>query len=173
MPGRAAIRVRPAEARDAAAVARMIRALARAEGGRSRMKASDVREKGLGQSPLFTVLVAEGGNGGDLLGYTLFFPFFDTDDGEPGTFLADLYVVPEARKRGVGRALMAETAATTLNSGHRFIVWTARPENAPALRFYRRLGAQSGAQMIHFVEGAALGALAERARLRRSRAREG
>jgi ribosomal protein S18 acetylase RimI-like enzyme len=150
----------------------MIRALARAEGGRSRMKAGDVRDKGLGPGALFTVLVAEGGEGGELLGYTLYFPFFDTDDGEPGTFLADLYVVPEARQRGVGRALMAETAAATLAVGRRFMVWTARADNASALRFYRRLGALSGPQVIHFVEGETLGALAERARLRRSRPRE-
>ncbi len=169
-----AIRVRAALPTDAAAIARMIRALARAEGTTSRMGAASVRANGFGPGAHFSLLLAEtGGAAGEgalhALGYALFFPFFDTDDGLPGNFLADLYVVPEARGRGVARALMAELGAVTEAAGRHFMVWTVRTDNDPALRLYRRLGALSANQAVHFIHGGALHRLAERARTRLSR----
>ena len=168
------ISVRLALPSDAATIARMIRALARAEGTTSRMGAASVRANGFGPGAHFSLLIAEtggaAGQGGlQALGYALFFPFFDTDDGLPGNFLADLYVVPEARGRGVARALMAELGAVTEAAGRHFMVWTVRTDNEPALRLYQRLGALSGNQAVHFIQGGALHRLAERSRTRSSR----
>ena len=178
MPARqdSAIRVRAAHPTDAAAIARMIRALARAEGTISHMGAASVRSNGFGPGAHFSLLIAESdpdaGNLAPLaLGYALYFPFFDTDDGLPGNFLADLYVVPEARGRGVGRALMAELGTVTKASGRHFMVWTVRTDNDPALRLYQRLGAQSATQAVHFIHGDALQRLADRSRTRSSRPR--
>jgi ribosomal protein S18 acetylase RimI-like enzyme len=170
------ITVRMAQPGDAAAIARMIRALARAEGTTSRMGAASVRTHGFGPGAHFSLLIAEtdpaqGEGVAQALGYALFFPFFDTDDGRPGNFLADLYVVPAARGRGVGRALMAELGAVTEATGRHFMVWTVRTDNAPALRLYRRLGALAGTQEVHFIDGSALQRLAERSRTRSSRPR--
>ncbi len=178
MPARqcASIRVRAAQPTDAAAIARMIRALARDEGTISRMGAASVRTNGFGPGAHFSLLIAEtepaeGESAPQALGYALFFPFFDTDDGLPGNFLADLYVIPAARGRGVGRALMAELGAVTESAGRHFMVWTVRTDNEPALRLYRRLGALSGNQAVHFIHGGALQRLADRSRTRSSRPR--
>lgn len=177
MAERLRFRVRPAQPEDAAAIARMIRALSEAEGGRSRMRAADVRAHGFGPRACFSLLLAEEASGRAAasasassararpraLGYALSSPFFDTDAGRPGAFLTDLFVDPAARCQGVGRALMAGLAAETRRSGGSFLVWTARADNIGALAFYRRIGAVGGVQTLHFLDGRPLSRLAARA----------
>jgi GNAT superfamily N-acetyltransferase len=74
-------------------------------------------------------------------GYALFFPIFASFRGLPWLYLEDLDVKPEARGHGVGRAIMAHLARLTLERGWAAMAWGVLDWNAPALRFYDRLGA--------------------------------
>jgi GNAT superfamily N-acetyltransferase len=78
---------------------------------------------------------------GDVVGMTVWFLTFSTWTGRSGIYLEDLYVRPQARARGVGRALLSELAATASRAGHRRVEWSVLDWNEPALRFYRSIGA--------------------------------
>ncbi len=75
------------------------------------------------------------------VGFALFFHSFSTFLGAPGLYLEDLFVRPEARGRGVGRALMSVLARLTLQRGCRRFEWSVLDWNSGALDFYRALGA--------------------------------
>src|SRR5690606_36537466 len=108
--GSATVRVRPAQPEDADAVARLARELSVADGGRpSRLTAQAFRRDGFGPRPLFTAIVAE--IAGEVVGYAVHYPGYDTDTASRGTYLADLFVAERARRRGVGRALIGAFAA--------------------------------------------------------------
>lgn len=76
--------------------------------------------------------------GGEMIGYALFYPGFDTFACRPGLFIEDLYVRDDARKRGHGRAFLHAIAAIALERGCCRIEWCCRDDNAPAVDFYRR-----------------------------------
>ena len=79
----------------------------------------------------------------------------------PGIWLEDLYVPPEHRRAGVGRALLAEVAAIAVERGCARLEWAALDWNAPALDFYRGLGAKRLDEWVmHRLDGAALQAVA-------------
>lgn len=86
------------------------------------------------------VLVAE--LGGAPAGFALFFHSFSTFLGRAGLFLEDLYVRPEYRDRGVGKALIARLAALTVERGCGRLEWNCLDWNEPSVGFYRALGAQ-------------------------------
>lgn len=75
------------------------------------------------------------------VGFALFFHSFSTFLGAPGLYLEDLFVRPEARGRGVGRAVMSVLARLTLERGCRRFEWSVLDWNSGALDFYRALGA--------------------------------
>lgn len=102
----------------------------------------EFRRDGFGSRPAFTVLVAEldGAASRGLVGYALYYPGYDIESATRGVHLADLYVVPAARRLGVGRALMAATARRVRQDGGRWMAWLAYRGNADALAFYNRLG---------------------------------
>ena len=86
------------------------------------------------------VLVAE--LDGAPAGFALFFHSFSTFLGRAGLFLEDLYVRPEYRDRGVGKALIARLAALTVERGCGRLEWNCLDWNEPSIGFYRALGAQ-------------------------------
>jgi ribosomal protein S18 acetylase RimI-like enzyme len=136
-----AIRVREALPADAGTIVSLARALTLEEGYPApALQAEDVRAEAFGARPRFRVLIAE--RDGVVVGYALFFPAYDTDNAERGLYLQDLYVVPEARRRGAGRALMAAVARACAADGGRYVFWNARPENHAGLAFYRAIGAR-------------------------------
>jgi GNAT superfamily N-acetyltransferase len=92
-----------------------------------------------GERPAAEVLIGE--LDGGPCGYALFFRTFSTFVGRPGHYLEDLYVRPAARGRGVGRALLSRLAALTLERGYGRLEWAVLDWNAPAIEFYRRMGA--------------------------------
>ena len=71
----------------------------------------------------------------------LFFHNFSTFLGRPGLYLEDLFVRPAARGHGVGRALLARLAAIAVERGCGRFEWSVLDWNAPAIGFYRKLGA--------------------------------
>ena len=114
-----------------------------------------------GSAPKAEVLIAE--RDGAPVGFALFFHNFSTFEGQPGIYLEDLFVSPEARGSGAGKALLAALATLALERGCARLEWSVLDWNTPAIEFYRSLGAKSMDEWtINRVEGTALSALAGR-----------
>ena len=114
-----------------------------------------------GPRPYAEVVLAE--DAGTPIGFALFFHTFSTFLGQPGIYLEDLFVVPEARGRGVGRALLAHLARLAGERGFGRVEWAVLDWNAPAIRFYDSLGAKPNAGWtVYRLTGDALTALAAR-----------
>ena len=80
---------------------------------------------------------------GTPVGFALFFHSFSTFLGKPGLYLEDLFVRPAARGLGIGKRLLVWLARTALERGCARLDWAVLDWNAPALGFYRSLGAVS------------------------------
>lgn len=99
---------------------------------------------------------------GDVVGMALWFVTFSTWTGRNGIWLEDLFVRPESRGSGQGRALLAALAQVCVERGWRRLEWTVLDWNEPALGFYRRLGATAQDEWTtHRLTGPALTALAQ------------
>ena len=153
--------VRPARPEDGEAVAAMAQALGRADSGRaSAFTPGRFRRDGFGEDRAFDTLVAEAG--GELLGYAIFYPGYDTDSASRGIYLADLYVRDEFRRRGVGRALVEGLAAHGRSGGARWMFWSVRRRNRQARRFYRALAPELPGVLLCAAFGRRFERLAER-----------
>ena len=109
--------------------------------------------------PRVECLVAE--SGGEIVGYALFFGCFSSFWTAPLLWLEDLYVTGSLRGRGVGRVLLAELARIAVERGCPRVGWAVLDWNAPAMEFYRRLGATRSAGWMAFeLAGERLAALA-------------
>lgn len=75
-------------------------------------------------------------------GFALFFHNFSTFLGRPGLYLEDLYVSPESRGAGVGRALLVRLAKLAGERGCGRLEWWVLDWNEPAIRFYENIGAR-------------------------------
>ena len=173
------LRLRPAEARDAAEVLALIRELADYE---RLLDEVDATPEGLsaalfGPAPRVFCDIAEwhapssvGTAGGSaptpaVAGFALWFYNFSTFRGRHGIYLEDLFVRPAFRGRGIGRALLAGLAARCVREDLARLEWSVLDWNEPALDFYRSLGARAMKAWIpHRVTGEALTALAREAR---------
>lgn len=80
---------------------------------------------------------------GEPAGFALFFRTFSTFRGQPGLYLEDLYVKPERRGMGIGKALLTSLARETLRRGYGRLEWAVLDWNEPAIGFYKSLGAES------------------------------
>jgi GNAT superfamily N-acetyltransferase len=78
----------------------------------------------------------------EAIGYAIFFTTFSTFECRSGVWLEDVYVRPDRRRDGIGRAVMDHLAALVLERGHVRLEWCALDWNEPALRFYEKLGAR-------------------------------
>lgn len=96
----------------------------------------------------------------NLAGYALSHDAFSTDFGERGIYLIDIYVEPDWRRAGVGKALMAAVAARAKERGASHVWWASMPFNYQARRFYARLGASDETLHAHAVFGRAFDRLA-------------
>jgi GNAT superfamily N-acetyltransferase len=94
-----------------------------------------------GQSPAAEALIAE--HDGQPAGYALFFSTFSTFLAIQGIWLEDIYVRPEHRRSGAGRALISAVAERLLQRGGERLEWSALKWNDLALGFYRGLGAET------------------------------
>jgi GNAT superfamily N-acetyltransferase len=101
---------------------------------------ADLRRWLFGEQPLAEVLLAR--DDGGTVGFALFFHNFSTFLGRPGIHLEDLFVRPEARGRGVGRALLTTLAALAVERGCGRLEWSVLDWNEPAIGFYERMGAR-------------------------------
>ena len=98
------------------------------------------------------------------VGFALFFHNFSTWEGRRGLYLEDLFVVEEARRRGVGRALMVHLARLAVERDCARFEWSVLDWNTPAIGFYRGIGAVGMDEWtVQRLDGDALVALAREA----------
>ena len=98
---------------------------------------------------------------GEPVGFALWFYSFSTFVGRHGLYLGDLFVRPAARGAGAGRALLAGLARRCRDEGLGRLEWAVLDWNAPALGFYRSLGAEGmDGWTVHRLAGPVLAALA-------------
>lgn len=89
--------------------------------------------------PFVSALVAEAGD--SLVGMAVYFVSFSTWTGRHGIYLEDLYVRPDARRGGVGSALLRALAGEVLSRGFTRLEWSVLDWNSPAIEFYKACGA--------------------------------
>ena len=108
-----------------------------------------------GRGPMAEVLIAELEGVG--VGFALFFHNFSTFEGRPGLYLEDLFVRPQARRHGLGKALLRALAALAVERGCARLEWWVLDWNAPSIAFYKSLGARPMDEWtVMRVDGAAL-----------------
>lgn len=131
-----------ATAGDVATILRLIRALAEYEKLPHEVVASegDLHEALFGARPAAECLIAS--EDGRAIGFALFFHNFSTFRGRQGLYLEDLFIEPDCRGRGYGRALLQRLAAIAVERGCARMEWSVLDWNAPAIGFYRSLGAR-------------------------------
>ena len=118
-------------------------------------------EAGLfGERPAVEAVIAR--VDGEAAGWALWFQNFSTWTGKPGLWLEDLFVRPEYRRRGVGRALLVFLARLCVERDYRRFEWSVLDWNEPALEFYRALGAEAESEWTtHRLAGESLRRLAD------------
>jgi GNAT superfamily N-acetyltransferase len=131
--------VRRAESGDADALAALGRALNIQQGDPSaNFTAEAVRRDGFGAAPKFEAWLAE--IDGHAVGYALVVPAaYETGYAKAGVYVQDVFVAPEARHQGAGRALMAAVAADARRRGLEFVWWASRSWNTQSHAFFRTL----------------------------------
>lgn len=155
------ITVRPAVPADVGTVAGFIRDLAVYEelSDECHVDEDNLAAHLFGARPWAEVLVAD--VAGTAAGFALFFPTYSTFLARPGLWLEDLFVAPEHRRGGVGRALLGHLAEIAVERGCGRLEWAVLDWNRPAIDFYRQLGARlMDGWTTCRVEGPALGTLA-------------
>ena len=133
--------VRPAVADDVGRIRQLILDLATYERSLAQVKVTEeqLRTALFGPKPATYALVAE--VGGRVVGFALYFLNFSTWEGTHGLYLEDLFVEPDHRGSGLGRALLAALAAIAQDRGYARVEWSVLDWNMPSIDFYHRLGA--------------------------------
>jgi GNAT superfamily N-acetyltransferase len=134
--------IRNAAEADVPAILDFIRALAAYERAPDAVKATeaDLREHGFGPNPYFQCLIAE--EDGRPAGFAFYFFDYSTWMGRPGIYLEDIFVYPEFRGRGIGKALLQRVAAVAVEKGCARLKWEVLDWNTPAIEFYESQGAK-------------------------------
>jgi GNAT superfamily N-acetyltransferase len=155
------LEIRPARPADVPVIAALIRGLAQFEKLEDEVvMTDDMLAKGLfGERPYAETLLAE--ENGAPVGFALFYHSFSTFLARPGLYLEDLFVVPEHRGHGVGRALLVELARMAVERGCGRLEWAVLDWNRDAIGFYERLGARPNSEWtVYRLAGEALRSLA-------------
>jgi GNAT superfamily N-acetyltransferase len=102
--------------------------------------AEGLHRDGFGPNPFYYCLIAE--HGGRPAGFAFYFFNYSTWKGRPGIYLEDLFVHPEFRGFGIGKALLKKVAAIAVEKGCQRMQWEVLDWNTPAIDFYRAMGAE-------------------------------
>ena len=142
VPGIPQLRLRPAEPGDEALILSFIRELAAYEKLSHEVVATEeeLAASLFGPRPVAEVVL--GFWEGAAAGFCLFFHTFSTFLGRPGLYLEDLYVKPERRGRGIGRAFFTHLAQLAVARNFGRLEWSVLDWNEPAIEFYRSVGAR-------------------------------
>ncbi|MET9427435.1 MULTISPECIES: GNAT family N-acetyltransferase [unclassified Streptomyces] len=135
--------IRTAVVDDVPVIHAMVRELAEYEKALDEARASEeqLREALFGERPAAYAHIAETEEG-EVVGFALWFLNFSTWRGVHGIYLEDLYVRPEARGGGHGKALLTELARICVERGYERLEWSVLDWNTPSIDFYRSLGAR-------------------------------
>ena len=153
--------IRPATPDDLPLIAELIHALADYEKllHEVRFGEAALATRLFGPRPYAEVLIGE--VDGVAQGFALFFHNFSTFEGRPGIYLEDLFVRPDARGSGLGKALLAELGRIAVERDCARLEWSVLDWNEPAIGFYKSLGAKPMDEWTVFrIDGAALTGLA-------------
>src|SRR6266480_5555916 len=133
--------IRPASVEDVPIILQLIRDLATYERAPHEVTATEeqLTEVLFGQRPAAEVVLALDGD--VPVGFAVFFHNFSTWLGQPGVYLEDLFVKPQERGKGYGRALLVHLAKIARDRGCGRMEWAVLDWNEPAIQFYRALGA--------------------------------
>ena len=134
--------IRPARVDDVPVILELIRDLATYERAPDEVTATEEQlvDVLFGERPAAEVLLAFEGK--SPVGFAVFFYNFSTWLGRPGLYLEDLFVKPEKRGKGYGRALLVDLAKIARDRGCGRMEWAVLNWNDPAIQFYRKLGAK-------------------------------
>jgi GNAT superfamily N-acetyltransferase len=134
--------IRPARVEDVPIILELIRDLAAYERAPNEVTATKEQlvDVLFGERPAAEVLLAFEGQSS--VGFAVYFYNFSTWLGRPGLYLEDLFVKPERRGKGYGRALLIELAKIAQERGCGRMEWAVLDWNEPAIKFYRALGAK-------------------------------
>jgi GNAT superfamily N-acetyltransferase len=153
--------IRPATSADLPLIAQFIRDLAEYErlAHEVRFDEAVLGERLFGERPYAEVLIGE--IDGAPKGFALFFHNFSTFEGRPGIYLEDLFVEPQARGSGLGKALLGHLARLAVERDCARLEWAVLDWNEPSIAFYKALGARAMDEWTIFrVDGKALTQLA-------------
>ncbi len=153
--------IRAATSGDISLIGQFIRDLAEYEklAHAVRFDEAVLAQKLFGPRPFAEVLIGEIDNVAQ--GFALFFHNFSTFEGRPGIYLEDLFVRPEVRGLGLGKALLARLAALAVERDCARLEWSVLDWNTPAIDFYKALGAVPMDEWtVYRVDGVALNNLA-------------
>jgi len=139
---RSRLRISAGTVEDIPAVLELIQGLARYERLSHQVKATEARlgRHGFGPSPYFRTLISR--RGPAVVGYALYFFTYSTFLARPTLYIEDLYVLPEQRGQGAGKAMLAALARIALQKKCGRMEWAVLDWNRPAIDFYKRLGAR-------------------------------
>lgn len=132
--------LRPAREADLDTIIELIHGLAEyeREPDAVRLDRDELRRHLFGPRPYAEVILAET-EAGESAGFALFFHNFSTWEGKPGIYLEDLFVRPEFRGQGYGKALLAGLARLAVERGCARLEWAVLDWNEPSMRFYESL----------------------------------
>ncbi|WSK01511.1 GNAT family N-acetyltransferase [Streptomyces sp. NBC_01320] len=140
----AAPMIRTATAADVPVIHSMVRELAEYEEALHEANATEeqLHEALFGERPAAYAHIAESDEDGEIVGFALWFLNFSTWRGVHGIYLEDLYVRPDRRGGGHGKALLRELARICAERGYERLEWSVLNWNAPSIAFYESLGAR-------------------------------
>jgi GNAT superfamily N-acetyltransferase len=153
--------IRQATRADASLMLEFIRGLAKYERAPNSVIATeaDLIRDGFGADPKYRCVIAEWDN--RPAGFAFFFYNYSTWRGQPGLYLEDLFVLPEMRGKGIGKALLQHLAQIAVKENCYGIRWMVVEWNEPAIKFYEALGAETlGDWETMLLRGPALARLA-------------
>ncbi|HLL61414.1 MAG TPA: GNAT family N-acetyltransferase [Propionibacteriaceae bacterium] len=133
--------IRPARPSDVPRIHELIVELATYERAADEVRSTpaQLHEALFGPQPAAYALVAE--VDGLVVGFALYFRNFSTWEGVHGIYLEDLFVAPEQRGRGLGKALLVALAEIAVERGYARVEWAVLNWNQPSIDFYNSLGA--------------------------------
>jgi GNAT superfamily N-acetyltransferase len=142
--------VRPARASDVPRIHQLVRDLAAYERAADQVRATpdQLQQALFGPAPATHALVVEAD--GEVVGFALWFLNFSTWEGVHGIYLEDLFVEPEHRGSGLGKALLQALAEIAVQRGYARFEWSVLDWNTPSIEFYRGLGAVPMAEWTVF-----------------------
>jgi GNAT superfamily N-acetyltransferase len=155
------VAIREATPADIPVIANLILGLAKFERLEHQVTMTEERlhEGIFGERRYCEVLIAE--DSGEAAGFALFFHNFSTFLGLPGLYLEDLFVMPEHRRKGIGRALLARLAGIAVERRCGRLEWAVLDWNDSAIAFYEQLGARPNSEWTTYrIAGQALARLA-------------